>query len=77
MSLLGPSYMHDQEILRDICATNIECNTTLQQHKLSHKQFSEDHTMIIEFEVEKLLSKGVIESAQHEQGEKTPLKCIH
>ena len=60
---------HDQEILRDIRGANIECNTTPQQHKLSRKQFSEDDALIIESEVEKLLSKGVIEPAQHEQGE--------
>ena len=60
---------HDQEILRDIRGANIECNTTPQQHKLSRKQFSEDDTLIIESAVEKLLSKGVIEPAQHEQGE--------
>ena len=60
---------HNQEILRDIHGANIECNTTPQQHKLSRKQFSEDDTMIIESKVEKLLSKGVIEPAQHEQGE--------
>ena len=60
---------HDQEILTDIRGTNIECNTAPQQHKLSHKQFSKDNTPIIESEVEKLLSKGVIEPAQHEQRE--------
>ena len=60
---------HDQEILRDIRGSNIESNTTPQQHELSCKQFSEDDTLIIESEVEKLLSKGVIEPAQHEQGE--------
>ena len=60
---------HDQEILRDIRGANIECNTTPQQHKLSRKQFSEDDALIIESEVEKLLPKGVIEPAQHEQGE--------
>ena len=61
--------MHDQEILRDIRGANIKCNTTPQQHKLSRKKFSEDDTMTIESEVEKLLSKGVIEPAQHEQEE--------
>ena len=60
---------HDQEILRDIRGANIERNTTPQQHKLSRKQFSEDDALIIESGVEKLLSKGVIEPARHEQGE--------
>ena len=56
---------HDQEIFRDIHGANIECNMTPQQHKLSHKQFSEDNSTIIESEVEKLLSKEVTEPAQH------------
>ena len=59
----------DQQILQNILGTKVDCVEAPEQHSLRPTHFNHNEGMIIDAKIEKLISKGVIEPASHEEGE--------
>ena len=59
----------DQQILQNILGAKVDCVEAPEQHNLRPTHFNQNEGMIIDAEIEKLISKGVIEPASHEEGE--------
>ena len=59
----------DQQISQDILGAKIDCVKSPEQHNLRLTHFNHNESMIIDAEIKKQISKGVIEPAPHEEGE--------
>ena len=53
----------DKDILSDVLGVSIQCDDAPVQHKLPTNKHNENDTKNINLEVQKLLTKGVIEEA--------------
>ena len=60
---------HDQQILQNILGPKVDYVEAPEQHNLRTTHFNHNEGMIINAEIEKLISKGVIEPTSHEEGE--------
>ena len=56
----------DKDILSDVLGVSIQCDDTPVQHKLPTNKHNENDTKNINLEVQKLLTKGVIEEASYD-----------
>ena len=65
----GKNLTRDQQISQDILGAKVDCVEAPEQHNLRPTYFNNNEGMIIDAEIEKLISKGVIEPASDEEGE--------
>ena len=56
----------DQQILQDILGAKIDCVKAPEQQNLRLTHFNHNECMIMDSEIEKLISKGVIEPPSHD-----------